>query len=134
MNIFQLAETLPNGFHDAVLSELTISWVDRVARLKLEIWCGDMNAPTGLRESYRPSELTLHGVEYFVIDSPDPTYPYRKQGPVTIDLATVEQSPAHPPGTGVPFRLWVGQWNAFMNVSATEAELRWLGEAHVAHA
>jgi len=134
MNIFQLAQTLPNGFHDAVLSELTISWVERIARLKLEVWLGDMDGPTELRESYRPSELTLRGVEYFVIDPPDPGYPYREHGPVTIDLAEAEQSLALPPGSGVPFRLWVGPWNAFMNVSATDAELRWLGEAHVAHA
>ncbi len=134
MNIFQLDQTLPNGFHDAVLSELTISWVARIARLKLEVWVGDMAGPATLRESYRPAELILCGVEYFLIDPPDPAYPYRRLGPVTIDLAAADDSLMLPSGSGVPFRFWVGQWNSFLKVSASEAELRWLGDAYVANA
>jgi len=132
MDIFELADTLPNGFHDARLNNFAISWVDRVAHLSLDVWIGDANGPKHLLESYRACTLTLTEVEYVVMDPPDPRYPYRAREPVTIDLASAQPSFLQPPASGTPFRLWVGHWNGFIHLTCVAALLTWAGDPYVA--
>jgi len=53
----ELADTLPNGLHDAELAMLKIGFVTREVRLELDIWIGD----EAEREAYRRTEIRLSG-------------------------------------------------------------------------
>jgi hypothetical protein len=123
MDIFQIADSLPNGFHDSELTELALNFAKRSAHLSLSVWIGDNTE----RETYRAATLELRGVDYCLIDPPDPRYPFRSDQPLTIDLTTPEQSTQALQITGVPFRFWVAQWNSFIHMCAADAAFEWAG-------
>ena len=58
MTFQQIADSLPNGFHDAELQRFEMDYVHRKLRFDLEVWIGDMNS-TQARELYRPARVTL---------------------------------------------------------------------------
>ncbi|MDO9022290.1 MAG: hypothetical protein Q8S73_31485 [Deltaproteobacteria bacterium] len=135
MTLDDLASDLPNGFHDAEVRKLTFDIAHRVARIDLDVWIGRIEAPPELgRETYRPAALDIHGVAYLVIEAPDPTYPYAKAGPISVDLCEPVDSGRLPPAQAGEFaaRFFVNDWNSFISVSARDAALRWTGEPYEA--
>jgi len=117
MNLFQLEDTLPNGLHDAKLRRVAVDYVERMAILEFEIDVSETETPI-----YRPGRITLRGFVYVAIGSPDPSYPFREVGAVTVDLSR--------PGceSESAFRLFLSEFNSFIDGDAPEAELEWLGE------
>ncbi|MFZ2490206.1 MAG: hypothetical protein WA208_01850 [Thermoanaerobaculia bacterium] len=126
MNLAELAESLPNGLHDAELARWTVDYVARTAVLELELWVATDDSP---RELYRPARLTLSGVEYLVIEPPDPTYPFQGSKSITIDLSSEATEFVPQAGAGTAFRLFVAEWNSFICGAASRAELEWVGPA-----
>ena len=126
MNIFELENTLPNGFHDAQLLELAIFWADQTCVLKLLVWVGNLSGPKAERERYKYGELRLTGVEYLYMDRPDPNYPAPMTTPLIIDLTTAEDKSLV--DSAIDFRFWVSAWNGFIHLQAVSAELHWLEE------
>jgi hypothetical protein len=122
MTLEELSRELPNGFHDAKVLTLAFDLVARTATIDLELWVGD--------ETLRPARLELRGVAYFVVDAPDPAYPYAEAGPITVDLCDPDSTSRLPPTRSGDFaaRFFVSEWNAFLSVSARESALRWAGE------
>jgi hypothetical protein len=128
VNIFELADTLPNGLHDAEILDFAISYEKQVVRARAQVWVGSVEALPDRREQYRPAVLELYQVEYCIFDRPHPEYPYKSAPALTVDL--VPPDPAVMlPGEGTPFRFWVGEWNAFIHVRAGDATLTWQGPA-----
>ena len=125
MNLFQLAETLPNGLHDAQLRRLSVDYVERTAVLELEIWVDDTDV---FLELYRPARIVLKGLAYLVIQPPDAGYPFREAGVVTIDLSAPETFVSGRESDSA-FRLFISQSNSFIDADADAAELEWLGES-----
>jgi len=125
MNLFQLAETLPNGLHDAQLRRLSVDYVERTAVLELEIWVDDTDV---FLELYRPARIVLKGLAYFAIQPPDAGYPFREAGVVTIDLSAPETFVSGRESDSA-FRLFISQSNSFIDADADAAELEWLGES-----
>ena len=133
-----LGRTLPNGFHDAQVTSLCIDFAQREVAIKINVWVGDCSSRSlDVREAYRPGLLTLSGLLYCSIEPPDPRYPYRDGGAITIDAGTVESLVVTPsaklPG-GAPDGAWthwffVKEWNAFVYISARAASLTWVDEA-----
>jgi hypothetical protein len=75
VNIEELDRTLPNGFHDSCLRHVTVDYEAQTASLALDIWIGDVDAPPGAeRERLRTARLELLGLEYFIVEAPDPRY------------------------------------------------------------
>lgn len=67
MTLEELADTLPNGFHDAQVSSLSIDYIKREARLLIDLWVSDSPSDSEeLREAYRKGELKLSGLLYWV--------------------------------------------------------------------
>lgn len=130
MNIFEIAQNLPNGFHDAELTSLSIDYIDRTATLNVALWLGALE-DQAQRETYRSAVMRLSGVTYCVMDRPDPEYPFAASGSLRIDLADADPSMAIARAPEVPFRLWVAQWNGFIHLCATEADLEWLSPPEV---
>lgn len=132
MNLDELAQTLPNGFHDAELSVFTMDYTTRTLRLDLDIWTGAFDEP-GRREAYRPARVTLRNVAYLAIEPPDTNYPWLKPGAIRTDagLGSPTQSAyAMPEAPAGSFRayFYLGALNSFLQVAAERATLNWTGD------
>jgi hypothetical protein len=123
----ELAETLPNGFHDARVSSMRLDFAMRVVELELSIWLGTDENP----ELHRTARVTLSGLRFCVLDPPDPTYAYMEAKPLWISDVI-----APPSGTVLPSvdreafvsSFFVNQWNAFVHVAAVDASLTWVSD------
>lgn len=134
MTLEDLADTLPNGFHDAHISSVSIDYVKRDARLIIDLWVGVPSEDQELREAYRQGELKLAGLLYWVIEPPDANYPYGESRQLWVDGGALE-SASFKPSVKLPeplpdgaFASWffVQHWNSFMYVSAMDASLEWM--------
>jgi hypothetical protein len=128
----QLANRLPNGLHDMYIEKLVLDFERRIATFQVEVWVGDQSSDVeGEREAMRGGELILEGLLYCVLEPPDPSYPFAKPEALwSVDLC--EPNPEMPLVKGLTpnafaGRFFVSQWNAFINVAATDAILRWSG-------
>ena len=126
MTIFEIAEHLPNGFHDAEVESIHIDYLHRTMELTLDVWIGTMDDAPASRETYRKGVLTITGLQYCGIDVPDERYRFAEGHTITIDLA--EATEFQPAGAGFACRLWVSEWNRFIHVSGMSAELVWRAE------
>jgi|SRR6185295_5664021 len=130
MTIEDLAEGLPNGFHDSKVHVASIDFDAQTAEFILDVWIGTMDSPPGPeREKYRRGRLELLGLEYLAMDPPHPKYPYRKCGEIDIDLCTPDEEVAgpRPHGEGgFAGSFFVSNWNAFIHFAAMDARLHWL--------
>lgn len=126
----QLAERLPNGLHDMLIQRLALDFERRIATFHVEVWVGDVSSDAvDEREAMRGGELILDGLLYCVLEPPDAHYPFAKPEALwSVDLC--DPDPAMPLVTNLApgafaGRFFVSQWNAFINVAATDAKLRW---------
>jgi hypothetical protein len=126
MNLFELEDSLPNGLHDAKLRCVAVDYVERIAILEIDLDLSDTETPTPI---YRPARIVLRGFTYFAMGHPDPSYPFRDAGELTVDLSR----PTKPfvPGceSESAFRLFISEFNSFIDGDTPEAELEWLGAA-----
>jgi hypothetical protein len=96
MTLDDLAASLPNGFHDAKLKAVSIDYVNRRASLDLHIWIGDLDAAADSeREKYRPAQVKLSGLIFWVSEPPCAGYPYDIGRELRIDVGTI-QTPSTP--------------------------------------
>ncbi len=133
MTMDELAASLPNGFHDARLSTLSVDYSNREAVLNLDIWVGNLRAKADDdRETYRQAQISLSGLLFWVSEPPDAAYPYQHDGPLMIDVGAMQDfaKPASitlPPIPNDAFANWifVRDWNAFIFLAAKGARLAW---------
>jgi hypothetical protein len=131
MTLQDLAQTLPNGFHDAELRRLEMDYVRRILRFDLVVWIGSMDDPL-TRELYRPARLILDNVAFFVIEPPDTRYPSSEPGPIRIDAGdgqprqSASKVPQAPAGTSMSW-VYLEQLNGFLLFAAGDASLEWTG-------
>ena len=137
MTLFELEQTLPNGFHDAHIQSFSVNYVTREATITLDVLVGVPDGKTEFeREAYRTCLLKLTGVEYFVIDPPDPTYAYAKPGTLWIDAGPLESAklnskvklPSLQSKNSFAYLFFVQDWNSSLYVAATDASLEWQSE------
>lgn len=134
MTLDELAVSLPNGFHDAIVYTIAIDYLRHQARFDLDIWVGNLDAnDSEQREAYKRAELTLSGLEFWATEPPDASYPYR-QDCLTIDIGPMHALAAPvssklPPIPPDAFANWifVSEWNAFIYLAAKDAQLAWTG-------
>ena len=89
MTLEELEDQLPNGFHDSMVSRLSLDFVSRTAVLELSLWVGDLESDDeSLREAHRNAAVTLRGLQFCAVDPPDPRYPYAAPEPLSL-LASV---------------------------------------------
>jgi len=149
VTIDDLAEQLPNGFHDALLRTFSEVADDqatagpvlaegvsrrprqRRAELVLDVWVGDLHSHVQAdRERYSPARLDLLGLAYLTVDAADPRYPSRDLSPVRVGLCGADADPAllrQVPAGGFSGRFYVEDWNAFIHFAALDARLTWIG-------
>ena len=131
MTLEELAHNLPNGLHDAELLGLNVDYVGRTISLIVEVWVGDIDGPIETRETYRKARIDVSGLQFLVIEPPDPTYPYSDVEASRIDICDMSKNldvklvRSLPDGTSLS-SLWVNDWNAFAHIAAQDATLSWL--------
>jgi hypothetical protein len=135
MTFEDLEKELPNGFHDAELSDVQIDYVHGSMKLRMSFWVGSMQGPN--RDEYRPGELRMTGLYFCTIDPPDPNYRYVPTGsalnvsgdPAKPDTfpALEQLSPTLAPGVSC-YRFFVHEWNSFINIAAKDVQVSWVEE------
>jgi hypothetical protein len=119
------------------LKTTAIDYLKREMTLSLDIWVGDLGAPSSVeREAYRSAEVRLTGLIYYVGEPPDTRYQYDQYGSIRIDVGSLSLL-KRPPMMNLPsvekpaFANWiyVSDWNAFIYVAAQAAHLRWENSA-----
>ena len=134
MDLQELEDSLPNGFHDSKLEGFTVDYVSRTAVLKMRLLVGTPDGATEEeREDYKPAELHLSDVVYFVIDAPDPNYKYAESKGLWVNAGRAGEGKGPAPRVSYEllpkraFAYWffVHDWNSFIHVAALGASLQW---------
>ncbi len=134
MTLEEIENSLPNGLHDAEISNINIDYFNREVRFELKIWVGDISSEkTELREAYRKASLTLSHFIYVVIEPPDSKYPYQKTTSLRIDTGSIQSTkittstklPESLPDDAFSHWFFVQEWNAFIFAAAMDARLDW---------
>ena len=131
MTFNELANLLPNGFHDAELQRIGMDYVQRELQFDLVVWICASDDPR-IRELYRPARVIVRDVAYLVVEPPDPKYPWTTPGSVTIDSGegvprqSTGELPTAPSGTSVTW-MYLGELNRFLFFAAGSASLEWTG-------
>ena len=135
MQLEQLVDSLPNGFHDAKLENINLDYVSRRATLQMQLLIGVPDGETQEeRETYKPAEVHLSEVLYFVIEAPDSNYKYPTSKELDIDAGRADEKSAPTPPipldqlpAGISaYWFFVSDWNSFIHVAAMGARLHWL--------
>jgi hypothetical protein len=126
MTFEEFITELPNGLHDAALSEIAVSYSAREAVAQIAVNVTD-EEPEQIERDLR---LTLHGLVFLVIDPPDGNYPFAKSS-LTIDAGSGQPSTspvALPPIPSDAFLAWiyVYQWNSFIRFAAARVAYEWV--------
>ncbi len=126
MTIEEIDLSLPNGFHDSVITGVHINYVQRTAQIEMQISFSGPDEPD--KEIYRPATLFISDLLYFVIEPPDSPYTSHAE-PSLVDGGSSElersayRLPKPLPTGAFAYWFFVNNWNAFFHVAALSAEI-----------
>ena len=88
---YEILESLPNGFHDALLKSVFVNYESDKIILSLDIWIGNLDDPVEqMREQYIPGILEFHGIEFFISEAPRPAVPCSRNEKLLINIDGIE--------------------------------------------
>jgi|SRR5579864_1564527 hypothetical protein len=131
MTLEDIEKSLPNGLHDSQLHRLHVDYEHRKLQADVAVWVGELDEPSEKRERYRRARIEITGLIFLVIEPPDPRYPFLDTARLTVDGCDKRENLDIALLKSLPeksfFRsLWVGEWNTFIHVAATDARLFWI--------
>ena len=132
MLLSEIEDELPNGFHDACLSRLTLDLVQSELQilLRVDVSTKEEEERTGVR--YSMIKLTLRPLQGFVLSSRGTVGGYESREWIKVDGFTPskEQIDCLPAFDEVDARIvygfFVQDWNSSFFVASTDVELSWL--------
>lgn len=129
MTIADIEKSLPNGFHDSNLKRIDIDYATRQGDLEFEVNTGSLDTN---RENYRLGKLSISGLLFCIIETPDSRYPFQKaEGLWIADSGIVETAkfpnklPESLPEGAFAHYFFVNDWNAFIYIAAMDASFGW---------
>jgi hypothetical protein len=134
MTIEEIESNLPNGLHDAILGRIDIDYIERKARLDIQVSVEDAESQQKHGDGeHRLGQLTLSGLSFCVIEAPDRRYPYQEtkglwiadSGPVKTGDISIKLPGLLSQGAFVHY-FFVNDWNAFIYVAAMDAHFEWI--------
>ncbi len=139
MTLAEAEATLPNGLHDAELLGFRVDYVARTAEFQFNAWVGDLNSKDeAVREKHQDVKLLLHGLQFLVIDEPDPAYGFHSGTPRiggfgawtggNTPPAKIAAVVAKLPTTAFYDSTFVDDWNSFIHLAAEDAEIKLIEE------
>ncbi|WP_058187846.1 hypothetical protein [Terracidiphilus gabretensis] len=116
MTLEDIDQTLPNGFHDATISEITHNYIHATLKFKIEVLVGLPDMPPQDRSRYRQAELLFRGVLFCIIESPDFESAFKhpgNYGSVSAEWNRKQyrkswQKPSHLKHSAIPFSFLIG--------------------------
>ena len=142
MTLAELADSLPNGFHDSALKRLAIDYEQQAARLEMSLLVGVPDDPTADRNACRDALVEVLGLQFLIISAPDIGECLSSAGKVCIVDAyetreilsyckeinpTLLQSL---PSDVFAFSFYVSDWNSYMHVAGRDCNMQWTGNNH----
>jgi hypothetical protein len=129
MTVEDIANSLPNGFHDSLLESFHADYVKRTLSICLQI---DLSVEAEAGNRYRRAELELTGLIYVSVEPPDPRY-LADTNKLVIDMGDFSEVDAPKPAVAMDLipegvsACWtfVDGWNSFIQFAAAEAHLTW---------
>jgi hypothetical protein len=107
MTLEEIEQSLPNGFHDARITDITLDYPKRECKFGLEILFSEPHEKD--LETYRAATLTLSRFLYCVIEAPDENYPFADEKTLWIDAGSDKLN--HLSSTQLPGRLPKGAFS-----------------------
>jgi len=143
MTLEELADTLPNGFHDSALQRLSVDYVRRAAHLEMSIKVGDSDGLAEQRDDIRDARVEVSGLLFLVVDPPSTArgYDFKSPGelwvvdgyetrsiPEFTKLITPDLLGSLPPEAFV-HSFFISEWNSYIHIAARDCAMKWIGEA-----
>jgi len=139
MTLEQLADTLPNGFHDAEVEELVWNFRTSSATFTMQLWVAEETDQNP--EVYRAARLQVRDIAFMAVDPPSVDGSEMLQLKPRYDDLTIDSNRAEekwfpilpkimqrlPAATEV-YSFYVNDWNSWIHIASKEAKLTWLGE------
>lgn len=122
MTLEELERTLPNGLHDSEVRCISVDYGQREVVLDVVVWVGNMSDPPERREAYRSGRIQITDLVFFVMEPPDPKYPFGDSAELTIDGCDMSKNLNREllqllPSNAFFRSLWVDEWNAFIHIA-----------------
>lgn len=138
MYINNIALSLPNGFHDAVLRSIMVDYDQACAAFTLSIWVGTIE---GERRQgtvdYREGVLCLDKLRFFAVDSTDFLLRNKKNKEILIDGGTYNDLPNQQQvllpvvaQTKSFYWFFVSAFNSFIYVDALDATFQYCSQGN----
>ena len=132
MNLLEIENLLPNGFHDAYLARLSLDFSRREAEFSIDILTGTDDQPVSDR--YRKCRLIIHDYAVVMLEPPVAYRDIRKAKGLGIDrteLSDEERRAVADSGYTIPkdnfwLALFVYEWNSRIVINARDATLELL--------
>jgi hypothetical protein len=126
----ELENSLPNGLHDAEVRRVSIDYLQRSMTIDLDVFVGEVDAPSEKREAYRDGSLVISGLQFATVEAPDARYPFAESGCLRLDTCdmTKKLAPellAKLPTDSFCRSFFVNEWNAFVHFAGLSAEILW---------
>ena len=121
MWIDEVGNKLPNSFHDSIVDEINIDYINKTVKIILQIDFSDCKK----RESYKYCRgvLVISGVKFISIDEPKKTI-VDKIGEIFASDNGIIKKYETEKYRGYYF--FVSKWNGFIKICGESAELTWL--------
>jgi hypothetical protein len=127
MTIEEIAQSLPNGFHDSSIKSVHLNYEQRTAEMDLVLWVA--GAEDEDSELYQRATLFISDLVYFVIEPPGPPNVAHAANSLVDGGASELERAAYPLPKPLPsgvFTYWffVSIWNSFIHIAASSAEIK----------
>ena len=126
MTLEEIAQSLPNGFHDSTITGVRLDYVQRTAEMDIELWMSGSEDEDS--EQYQTATLSITDLIYFVIEPPGvPNTSHGEASLVDGGSSELEQFafrlPKPLPAGAFTYWFFVSNWNCFIHVAALSAEI-----------
>jgi hypothetical protein len=131
-----LGDQYPHAsFHDAVMEEINISYLNRQVEIRCKLYVGDPDSDLVSRETVAHGLLLMTGFIYLSIDPPDQNYNYDEGGlDISYDDSVKNISheslrckiPQDIPEDAFVHCFHINNYNSFLLIAATGAQFSWL--------
>ena len=142
MTLAELADSLPNGFHDSALKGFSVDYGNRIARMEFSLMVGQPDDPAGIRDNCRDATIELLGMRFLLVSAPDAnesldcgTEVWIVDGYETDEILSYckELDPkllqSFTPDV-FAFSFYVNDWNSYIHVAAKDCKMQWVGAVH----
>jgi hypothetical protein len=135
LTLEELADSLPNGFHDSELKRLSVDFERRRICMDMSLSVGRPDDPPEHREDYRDARVEVSGFSFLVIGQPDGNNNFAQPGTMQlVDAYPTESIPEIAEGLKsllkVPYHtfaqsFYVSGWNSFIHIAARDCSVSW---------